>query len=79
MKLEYIVVVPSELGAGLRGFTDDVTIEIRDGSPDWETTQDMTAHFRQAIAEWYDGGRVWTKSEFDEQQALIDRQMNGHP
>jgi len=32
MKLEYVVVVPDELAAGIRGFTDDITIEIANGS-----------------------------------------------
>jgi len=63
MKLEYTVIVPDEPGAGIRGFTDDITVEIANGSPDWETIQSATEHFKQAISEWYDMGRVWTKEE----------------
>jgi len=65
MKLEYVVVVPNELAAGIRGFTDDITIEIANGSPDFETIKDATEHFRQAIREWYDMGQVLTKEQYD--------------
>lgn len=64
MKLEYYIVVPDELAAGIRGFTDEITIEIKNGSPDRETVEAATEHFKQAIREWYDAGRVYTKSEF---------------
>ena len=76
MKLEYVVVVPDEPGAGIRGFTDEVSIEIKDWMSDVETLRDATEHFREAIKEWYDGGSVATKAEFEEQQALIDKQMD---
>lgn len=64
MKLEYYVVVPEELAAGIRGFTDEITVEIINGSPEIETVSAATEHFRQAISEWYDAGRVYTKAEF---------------
>ena len=76
MKLEYVVVVPSELGAGLRGFTDEVSIEFKDGAPDWETERECREHFRQSIAEWYDGGRVWVKADYEEYQSVIDKQID---
>lgn len=72
MKLEYIVVVTDELGAGIRGFTDEVSVEIKDSASDWETIQLATAHFRTAISEWYDMGKVWTKEEYDREQAASD-------
>jgi hypothetical protein len=64
LKLEYFVVVPDEPAAGIRGFTDEITVEIVNGSPEPETVDAATAHFKQAISEWYDAGRVYTKAEF---------------
>jgi len=68
MKLEYVVVVPSELSAGIRGFTDEVTVELKDWNSDNETVWLAQEHFRQAIAEWYDGGKVSTKEEANERE-----------
>ena len=64
MKLEYIVVVAPELSAGIRGFTDEVTLTIKDASPDAETVREATQFFRESLAEWYDGGKVWTRAEY---------------
>jgi hypothetical protein len=66
MKLEYVVVVSSEHAAGIRGFTDEITIQIKDGSPDAETVLAATEHFRQALKDWYDGGAVYTKEQYNE-------------
>jgi hypothetical protein len=64
MRLEYIVIVADEPGAGIRGFTDEVTITIKDASPDAETVRDATQFFRQSLQEWYDGAKVWTRTEY---------------
>lgn len=64
VKLEYIVVVPDELAAGIRGFTEEICIVLTDSSPDSETLRDMSEHFRQSVRDWYDMGRVYLKSEY---------------
>jgi len=64
MKLEYIVIVPDEPGAGITGFLDNITVEIAYASPDQETLLAAEAHFKQAIEEWFDGGRVYAKKDF---------------
>jgi hypothetical protein len=65
LKLTYIVVVSPELAAGIYGFTDEVTIEIKDTSPDVETIQSMTEHFRESLKEWYDRASVYTGVEWE--------------
>jgi hypothetical protein len=65
---EYVVTVPSELSAGLRGFTDSVAIELEDFAFDRnDLLNDMVEHFRNSIAEWYDVATkcVSTKAEYD--------------
>lgn len=53
-RLEFVVVVPSELSAGLRGFTEDVAVEFSDLVLPEDELVELTAHFQQAIAEWFD-------------------------
>ena len=74
MKLEYYVVVPDELGAGIRGLTDEITVEIKDRSPDRETIEAATEHFRCAIREWYGSGRVYSKKEFHDWYVLDENE-----
>lgn len=78
MKLEYVVVVPQDLAAGLYGFTEEVIIDF-DGKHDIETQMEATEYFRKAIAQWFDGGRVATKAEYADEQLLIDKQIEGAP
>jgi hypothetical protein len=66
MILEYIVIVPNEPGAGIRGFTDEVVITIKDASPDAETLRDATQFFRESLQEWFDGAKVWTRTEYND-------------
>ena len=57
LSLEYVVTVPSELSAGLRGFTENVTVSFAHHDKaitDNDLITDLTNHFRQAIAEWFD-------------------------
>lgn len=70
LSLEYVVTVPSELAAGLRGFTENVTVSFEHHDKaiaDNDLIGDLTNHFRQAIAEWFDVGAVCvaTKAEYD--------------
>lgn len=55
--LEFSVDMPSELSAGLRGFTDFVTITVESGDPGGEPGE-FAQHVRDSLAEWFDGARV---------------------
>lgn len=57
MELNFDVCMPSELGAGLRGFTDTVNIKVASGDPGGEAGE-FESYMRNCIAEWFDGATV---------------------
>lgn len=57
MKIIYRIDMPSELAAGLEGFTDIVEITVESGDPGGEPGEFAQA-MREALCEWYDGARV---------------------
>jgi hypothetical protein len=74
LKLEYVVVVPNDLSAGLWGFSDNVTVSFQDCEPDrFDLLPEAVEHFRKAIAEWYDvrDSSVVTKEEYDRESARL--------
>jgi len=46
-----------ELESGIRGFYDQVTIEIESGDPGGEDGQ-FESYMKQVFVEWYDGAKV---------------------
>ena len=46
-----------ELAAGLRGFTDTVTINVDSGDPCGEDDE-FGSFMRESLKEWYDGASV---------------------
>ena len=58
----YDIYVPSEHGAGIRGYSDTVTITIDSGDPGGdETGPDSFKEFMTAsLKEWFDGAHVST-------------------
>jgi len=53
----YEVVAPGELGAGIRGFTDSVTVLLESGNPGGDPG-DFAGHIRSVLREWYDGAKI---------------------
>lgn len=53
----YEVVAPGEPGAGIRGFTDSVTVLLESGNPGGDPG-DFKGHLRAALNQWYDGAKV---------------------
>jgi hypothetical protein len=51
------VEMPQELGAGLLGFTDVVTISVESGDPGGEPGE-FEEFIRNALREWYDGAGI---------------------
>lgn len=49
------VCVPGDYAAGIRGFSDTVTITVDSGDPGGEPGE-FEAHIRQALVEWYESG-----------------------
>lgn len=49
------ICVPGEYAAGIRGFTDIVTITVDSGDPGGSPGE-FEAHMRLALVEWYDSG-----------------------
>lgn len=69
IKLDYVVTVPSELAAGLRGFTDNVSVTIEHSDKaiiDFDMQGELIEHFRQSVAEWFDVAKsqVVTEEEY---------------
>jgi hypothetical protein len=56
--LRFAVEFDGELGAGLRPFSDEVAVMVRDGFADEEQEKEFADHMRDAIAEWFDGAHV---------------------
>lgn len=57
MTLQFEVNMPSELAAGLRGFTDTVTVTVESGDPTGEPGE-FAQYMRDCLAEWFDGAGV---------------------
>lgn len=54
---------PGEPGAGIRSFTETVTISAENDFGG--TSSDRTDYFRKALEDWFDGARVQTEVEFN--------------
>ena len=72
LKLDYVVTVPSELAAGLRGFTDYVSITFENSDKAMDDAgmhKECEDYFRQAIAEWFDVAPSSVATALEYQQA----------
>ena len=56
-KINFFIVYPSELSAGIVGFTDEITIEIDSGDPGGDKGE-FEQHMLNALRGWYDGAKV---------------------
>lgn len=57
MRLKFEIDHAGEIGAGIHGFTDIVTIDVESGDPGGEPGEFMV-FMQSALAEWYDGANV---------------------
>lgn len=57
MKITYFIDSPPDLAAGLHGFTDEITIEVKSGDAGGDGS-DFIEHMKDALLDWYDGARV---------------------
>lgn len=57
MRIEFAVNMPSDLSAGLRGFSDSVAVTIESGNPGGEPGE-FTRYMQECLAEWFDGAKV---------------------
>jgi hypothetical protein len=73
MKLTFDVEGPSELAAGINGFTDKVTVVVESGDPGGEPGE-FQDFIRQALIEWYDTAGVGLREEQEtmSQDEIID-------
>lgn len=53
---------PGEVGAGLRSFTDEVTVACKSGQWGGEPGE-FEAYMRDCLKEWYDGAAVTPNDE----------------
>src|ERR1700677_2558174 len=60
---------PGELGGGIRGYSDTVTVSVDSGDPGGDKGE-MTDFMQQRLIEWFDGsvvsggsGSVWISTE----------------
>lgn len=56
-KFKFEIRVPSELSAGIRGFNDEVVVEVDSGDPGG-VEGEFSEHMIGALREWYDGASV---------------------
>ena len=57
MKINYLVEMPDDFSAGLRGFTDTLEITVESGDPGGDPGE-FAEFMRQSLAEWFDGAGV---------------------
>ncbi len=62
LKLVYEIGMPDELSAGIRGFTDEITITVESGDPGGESGE-FASFMHDYLKEWYDGANVVLVSE----------------
>ena len=53
--IEFIIRRPDDPAAGIRGFTDEVTVTVASGDPG-DTVDEFKDHIRASLQEWYDDG-----------------------
>jgi hypothetical protein len=68
MKLIFDIDMPEELEAGIRGFSDVVTIEVESGSPGepiepTDPEDYFDGFMRSCLAQWFDGAKVTLRAE----------------
>jgi nitrous oxide reductase accessory protein NosL len=56
-KYVYDIDFSGEMGAGLRAFTDTVTVEVGSGDPGGDEDE-FAEHVQNALADWFDGASV---------------------
>lgn len=57
MKLIFDIDMPDEHAAGIRGFTDTITVNVESGNPGGDPGE-FEGFMLQALEDWYDGGHV---------------------
>ena len=57
MTITYDVIHPSELGAGLRGYEEIVTVTVDSGDPGGSPNE-FAEEMQKFLAEWFDGAAV---------------------
>lgn len=57
LKLKYVVSVPSDHSAGIRGFDDIITIIVESGDPGG-VENEFSEHMRKSLQKWYHDGDV---------------------
>ena len=55
--IHFEVNVPSEYSAGIRGFSDSITVIIGSGDPGGEP-EEFAKEMRKFLENWYDGGKI---------------------
>lgn len=54
---KFTVVCPGEIGAGLRSYTEEVTISVESGDPGGDPGE-FEAFLKDCLTEWFDGAGV---------------------
>lgn len=57
LRLHYTIACPAEKGAGIVGYTEDVTVIVESGEPVGDTGEFIEA-CRQFLAGWFEGSTV---------------------
>lgn len=72
-KYRYSIEFPGDASAGLRSFSDRITVVVDSGDPGGEEGE-FVAFIKDALSEWYDGAYVEkiTESEYEKGYALND-------
>jgi len=56
-KYKFEIYVPPEVSAGIRGFSDIITIEVESGDPGG-VPGEFEKFMEDAFLEWFDGARI---------------------
>jgi hypothetical protein len=56
-RVKYYIDVPSELSAGLRGYSDEITISVLSGDPGGEDGE-FNEFVKDFLNEWFDGAKI---------------------
>jgi len=57
MEINYYIVFPQELSAGLRGYEEEITILVDSGDPGGEDGEFFN-FMKESLEEWFDGAMV---------------------
>lgn len=75
-EIKFDVCHPGEMGAGIWGYSDAVTVTV-ENDPGGEEGE-FEKYMRECLAEWFDGAKVTPNDRVEGRDAALSRRVPSH-